>query len=64
MTCDTCAAPAVVFLPGSAPVVEVGVMLSRGAKDRHWCLACATARGWPWLVSEAAPRRRRRDAAA
>jgi hypothetical protein len=37
LQCDQCPAPAVAFLPGSEPVVCVGIMVARGEKRRAWC---------------------------
>jgi hypothetical protein len=51
MTCDHCVAEAVVVSPGTEDVREL-FLLARGTPTRCWCLACAQAAGWPWLVSE------------
>ena len=64
MTCDHCPAEAVVVSPGiEAPRVLDLFIEARGIADRRWCLACATAAGFPWLVSEA-PKGRRKVVAA
>ena len=57
MTCDHCAALAEVISPGTEPVHEL-FLLAAGEKMRCWCLEHARAAGWPWLISEAPPRRR------
>ena len=58
MTCDHCAAEAVVVSPGTeAPRVLDLFMEARGEPMRCWCLACAEAAGFPWLTSEAPTRR-------
>ena len=44
MTCDLCTEPAMAFLPGSEPVTQAGIVLSRGVRRQAWCRAC-----WPWL---------------
>lgn len=53
MTCDLCTEPAMAFRPGSEPVTQAGIVLSRGEKRRQWCLC-----HWPWLrpVAEAMER--------
>lgn len=40
LQCDQCPAPAIAFLPGSEPVIQAGIVLSRGEKRRSWCCAC------------------------
>jgi hypothetical protein len=44
MTCDQCPAPAIAVLPGSEPVTEAGIVLSRGVRRQSWCRC-----HWPWL---------------
>ena len=61
MTCDHCAAEAVVVSPGSeAPRVLDLFVESRGVAMRCWCLACARQAGWPWLESEVTKARKTR----
>ena len=55
--CDHCEASAVVVSPGTEPTRDL-FLLARGAADRCWCLVCAQAAGFPWLVSEAPKGRR------
>jgi hypothetical protein len=55
LRCDHCVAEAVVVSPGTEEVREL-FLLARGALARCWCLTCAQAAGWPWLVSEAGKR--------
>ena len=48
--------------PGSeAPRVLDLFIEARGEPERRWCLACATAAGFPWLASET-PRADKRNA--
>jgi len=58
MTCDACPEPAVVVIPGTAPVVALSIVLTRGETLQAYCLPCAKARGFPWVASERQPRRR------
>jgi hypothetical protein len=65
MICDHCPAEAVVVSPGTeAPRVLDLFMEARGEPERRWCLACATAAGFPWLVGEELKTRRRKAVAA
>jgi len=52
MTCDLCSAEAFAVLPGSEPVTEAGIVLSRGVRRQSWCRAC-----WPWLQPAATAER-------
>jgi hypothetical protein len=52
LCCDHCALPAVVVSPGTEAVACELFALSRPVADRCWCLVCAQAAGFPWLVSE------------
>ena len=46
--------------PGTeAPRVLDLFMEARGEPERRWCLACAMAAGFPWLVSEVSKGRRK-----
>ena len=46
--CARCGASATVIAPGSAPVIEAGIMLRGPIADLEVCLDCAIAIGWPW----------------
>ena len=65
MTCDHCAAAAVVVSPGTEALRVLDLFMeARGEPERRWCLACAEAAGFPWLVSEEPKTRRRKAVAA
>ncbi len=36
--CTTCGAPAMALKPGSKPMSEAGILLSRGEAPESWCL--------------------------
>lgn len=43
LVCDVCGSPHVLAVaPGSEPVIEFGILLSRGMPQRAWCRGC-----WP-----------------
>jgi ribosomal protein S26 len=57
INCDACGGAALVVLPGTENVHEY-FLLIRGIPRRNYCMDCAIARGWPWLKSEEAAKRK------